>query len=481
MSTVSVQNKAASGSEGRVKLGRTLPLLPTPYTPSDSSNTTSNNNNSTTTSSSRNDATESSQRASGKKKKNRKKKKGRASGSEPWGWARLPGEAFNLRVGPNYALNKRKAPSAPALYDCVSVDYFGFEQRPDYVADKLSLPPLSPELRALVPKLAELGIPTDVILNLQFPRKVTSSMFSSRCDGEGALFIVLLRIKVDTAKMCLRAAKQSQDADANTDSAADSGVPPSIRLLQRTFSKADEDPDHNLFGIFKQVARVANMDEVIHKVPTILRPLTSLNGKPRLLRTMQFRRLGDRAVEVLSGTFDSNIIMRQVRSPSSFSVSQLFLFSSCFFCPSSSGCGDGEEEEEEAMPSVFCLCPERSPCAHTLAITFGHMRMNVQAMMKYKNKMGDFVLDLAWCLEGQTDDEQPEQVLGCFQLVRADFSHASQFPYECGTPAGHGSADDCLDHTFSDLENEDEDEDEDEAGEASTATGSGSSDAGASR
>ena len=290
MSAERVQSKPLSVSESRVKLGRTLPMLSAPYEPSD--NTSSNSD------------AESSTRASGKKKK------GRASGSEPWGWARLPGEAFNLRVGPNYALNKRKAPSAPALYDCASVDYFGFEKRPDYVADKLSLPPLSPELRALVPKLAELGIPADIILNLQFPRKIKSSMFSSRCDGEGALFIVLLRIKVETAKLCLQAAKESQ-AEGNA-AAANSNVPPSIRLLQRTFAKADDDPDHNLFGIFKQVARVANMDEVIHKVPTILRPLTSLNGKPRLLRTMQFRRLGGRAVEVLSGTFDSNIIMRKV-------------------------------------------------------------------------------------------------------------------------------------------------------------------------
>ena len=97
--------------------------------------------------------------------------------------------------------------------------------------------------------------------------------------------------------------------------------------------------------------------------------------------------------------------------------------------------------------------------------------------MKYKNKMGDFVLDLAWCLEGQNDEEQPEQVLGCFQLVRADFSHASQFPFECGTPAGHGSADDCLDHTFSDLE----EDSQDDSSEALTGTGSGSSEADVTR
>ena len=281
-----------------------------------------------------------------------------------WGWAPQKGSLFDVRVGPDYAKKKRKAPSAEALYDCLSVDFFGFTLRPDYVADTLKLPPLSPALRQMEKKLT---VPVNIIINLQFPRKITTSLFSKRNDGEGALFLIVFRMKESTARLCL--------ADEATED-----VPNSIKLLKKTFENADEDPGHNLFGCFKQIGRIVNIEEI--DVPGILTPLLKFNGKPRLLRTIKFRRLGHHSVEILSGTFDCNYILRS-------------------------------------------------------------------AVINYKDAMGDFVMDLAWCLEGEGDEEQPEQVLGCFQLVRAEFKHATMFPC-AGTRID--MAQDYLEHSFSPMQ-----------------------------
>ena len=280
-----------------------------------------------------------------------------------FGWAPQAGSSFDVRVGPDYAKRKRKAASGPALYECISVDMFGFDLRPDYIADTLKLPPLSPELAELEDRLT---VPVNIIVNLQFPRKITTSLFSKRNDGEGCLFIIVFRIKVSTARLCTM--------DEAEDSAGE--ITNAIRLLKKTFENADEDPGHNLFGTFKQIGRIVNIEEI--DVPGILTPLLKFNGKPRLLRTIKFRRLGKHSVEILSGTFDCNYILRS-------------------------------------------------------------------AVINYKDTMGHFILDMAWCLEGEGDDEQPEQILGCFQMVRAEFRHAKPFPF-AGTRID--MAEDYIEHSY---------------------------------
>lgn len=37
-------------------------------------------------------------------------------------WSDADGETFELRIGPDYGKFGKKAPSGPALYDCVAVD-----------------------------------------------------------------------------------------------------------------------------------------------------------------------------------------------------------------------------------------------------------------------------------------------------------------------------------------------------------------------
>ena len=51
----------------------------------------------------------------------------------PHSWTPCPGTAFQVRQGPNYAVNGKKGPAGPALYDMVAVDAYNSEQKLSHV------------------------------------------------------------------------------------------------------------------------------------------------------------------------------------------------------------------------------------------------------------------------------------------------------------------------------------------------------------
>ena len=70
-------------------------------------------------------------------------------------WCRTAGESFMVRQGPGYRRTKAKSASAPSLYECVGVDIFQADSKIDHIARLLRLP-LPPErLRRREPPLPD--------------------------------------------------------------------------------------------------------------------------------------------------------------------------------------------------------------------------------------------------------------------------------------------------------------------------------------
>jgi len=58
------------------------------------------------------------------------------------GWDVADGASFSVRCGPNYKRNHLKSPSGPALYEMVGGDVFKCEQKADHIMTRLRKPPI---------------------------------------------------------------------------------------------------------------------------------------------------------------------------------------------------------------------------------------------------------------------------------------------------------------------------------------------------
>ena len=171
-------------------------------------------------------------------------------------WDRASGSSYEVRIGPNYKKTGKKAPSKPAMFECVGCDVFGApEGKLEHVAAHLQLPwiakpqeqkengaassdvasssngsdgeipvtyaavseaslpeepaaplPLDPVTKAwdhyeLDPKVLaldeELGVPTLFIINFQIPT-YAPGYFSSKEDGEGFSILLYFQITATT-------------------------------------------------------------------------------------------------------------------------------------------------------------------------------------------------------------------------------------------------------------------------------------------
>ena len=90
------------------------------------------------------------------------------------GWSPTKPAGFNLRKGPDYNINREKAPSASSLYTPISVDAFRSEQKISHVAERLRY---TPDTAALINrtvkrsrgKEALRGLPLVVFVTWQMP------------------------------------------------------------------------------------------------------------------------------------------------------------------------------------------------------------------------------------------------------------------------------------------------------------------------
>ena len=66
------------------------------------------------------------------------------------GWFHVPGESWDVRVGPNYKVTGAKAPSAPCLYTCVQCDAFTSNGGPGWMAHHKPVPDLPLEIAEIL-------------------------------------------------------------------------------------------------------------------------------------------------------------------------------------------------------------------------------------------------------------------------------------------------------------------------------------------
>lgn len=65
-------------------------------------------------------------------------------------WFHVPGESWDVRIGPNYSRTGAKAPSAPCMYTCVHCDAFTSNGGPGWMANNKKIPELPIEIAEIL-------------------------------------------------------------------------------------------------------------------------------------------------------------------------------------------------------------------------------------------------------------------------------------------------------------------------------------------
>jgi len=141
---------------------------------------------------------------------------------QPHSWTRCPGGAFKVRCGPNYSKNRRKAPSAPSLYEVFAVDAYSSETKLAHIGRVAELPP-DP-----APPPPDCGLPSYVIINWMVPNYAPSSLLTQakRTNGPGWNIVLYCRLSDDARARLARSAATKGGHGAPADSsAADSSAP----------------------------------------------------------------------------------------------------------------------------------------------------------------------------------------------------------------------------------------------------------------
>ena len=178
------------------------------------------------------------------------------------GWSHCSANTFSLRIGPNYKQNQQKAPSAPALYECVGVDWVKTDSRIDNIASKCTIP----DDWYNVPYKID-GVPPLFIVNIQMPAEnPILSIFSEIFDGAGWSLVFYFKMSNEVSES-LRDLKS---------------ISPALRQFIDFCQHApevDEDMNSPYRGRFKTIVRCENFDRF--NFPSIV---TGYNAKPALIR-----------------------------------------------------------------------------------------------------------------------------------------------------------------------------------------------------
>ena len=142
---------------------------------------------------------------------------------QPHSYANTDASTFHLRIGPNYKKNKQKSPSAPALYDLVSMDFLYADTALKNTADRFQIP--------LIPSVTDITtghahIPPMLIINTWLPGE-EPSMFAKNTDGETYSIPMIFVLSKDTIE---------QLKDISTAS-------PGVKLLSEWCRRAENEDD----------------------------------------------------------------------------------------------------------------------------------------------------------------------------------------------------------------------------------------------
>jgi len=176
----------------------------------------------------------------------------------PRTWCNASGKTFNVRIGPDYEVHGKKAPSLDTFYKVFAVDIYSSEKKISNIARFYSIP-----RRPTVP--GEFDIPPVLVINVMTP-EYAPSWFSPLIDGPGFSFIIFAELK-EWVRETLKEGKLSS----------------SLELYQE-FVRGGKDSKYS--DCFKVIARICNNKEASKHYGGIAKNLVdNYNGKPFLART----------------------------------------------------------------------------------------------------------------------------------------------------------------------------------------------------
>ena len=160
----------------------------------------------------------------------------------PHSYGNADPRCFHLRVGPNYRKNRTKAPSGPALYDLLSVDFLYADSPLRNASDKFRIP--------RIPGITDVNtghdhIPPMLIVNTWLPGE-EPSMFAKggAADGGGDTYSIPMIFVLSSSTL-----EQLRDIDTAS---------PGVRLLSEWCRRAESDPDFR--GRFKCMGMIENIE-----------------------------------------------------------------------------------------------------------------------------------------------------------------------------------------------------------------------------
>eukprot|EP00911_Craspedida_sp_UC1_P002387 UC1_evm1s1784 len=175
----------------------------------------------------------------------------------------LKEQTYRVRIGPDYARNKRKAPSAPPLFQPVCLDIFSApDSKPVGVMERIQLPALTPADAEVVH-----GVPPYFVVNALLPDYEAPNPIWGNGTGDGPGFaMVLLFLRTPET------VRQLRDLDNAT---------PAVRLLVDYMARYTQDKDMETRP--KIIGSILNLDEV--DLPSLVKGVARrFDMKPALTR-----------------------------------------------------------------------------------------------------------------------------------------------------------------------------------------------------
>ena len=202
-------------------------------------------------------------------------------------WTQSKGESFNLRIGPNYKANGKKAPSAEPLYETVAMDLL---RSPDAPLSNLAgsrrivLPPPRPGIDDL-DAIAKSGLPRLFVINAQVPDKAPA-MFGGGKSAEvdpGYSLVFYFAVKPETVRAVL-----------------DGTASPALKLTKKYIAEHASNPD--VRRRFKAIGMTDEASEL--GIPGMSALIAKFNGKPAIINKVASIFQGADWIEVDISIFD---------------------------------------------------------------------------------------------------------------------------------------------------------------------------------
>lgn len=184
-------------------------------------------------------------------------------------WTEWGGDTFKVRVGPNYAQNKRKANSKPALYRVRSIDCYRTSNKVPHVTRFFNTPrDESPATAAAPTDAGGIGMPSVLVVNVMLPEYEPPNPVwgAARDDGPGVSLVFCFELTEET-KAELRRERPSNAA-----------------ALLRDF--VNSEADSVLRQRFKMIPRIVNLDDPGLDISFLVKPtVAQYNETPFIART----------------------------------------------------------------------------------------------------------------------------------------------------------------------------------------------------